>query len=135
MRRRLYPKINRSRLNLCPTRNRGLSEFYLAWGKQVPAAKARYYLSTCERTFVYFDTRHDRAEAKSRSTLRPAAAIATPATLAVVQHTPGRRSATSSSWTKSCVWRTRHAIARQSHRKSKISCRQSSVISLIVPRV
>lgn len=87
---------------------------------------ARNCIRVSGKSFRRYIARHDRSEAESFSTLRSAAATGAPATLALVQHTLGRRSATSR--TKSRVWRTRHATAEQSNCKSKPSCQQRSVI-------
>jgi len=100
------------------------------WSTVCGRAETRNCIRVSGKSFCRYIARHDRSEAESFSTLRSAAATGAPATLALVHHTLGRRSATSR--TKSRVWRTRHATAEQSNCKSKPSCQQRSIIFSIV---
>lgn len=121
-----HTRINRSHQYASALQSR--SAFRLLWFDVTKVSAVvwkhnyRVYMSSLIR-----GERHDRIEAKGFSALRPTATAGTSATLPVVQYTLGRRSA-SISRTKNRMWRTRHATTRQSHCKSKISCRQSSMI-------
>lgn len=86
------------------------------------------------KTFCRYIAKHDWAEAKSFSTLLSVVATGIPATLALVQHTLGRRRRSATLRTKSRVRRTRHATAKQSHCESKLSCQRSSMMfSILYP--